>query len=106
MYIDYKSVGYNWQPSEKNKFIGYNWQVWEKYKNICYNWQNHKVLLNISYNCHIGGYNVTIGKAGEKEIDFIAEKAGDKMYIQGAYLLPTEDTINREFGVYENLKDN
>ena len=66
MYIDYKSVGYNWQTSEENKYIGYNLQ-------------NHKVLLNISYNCHIGGYNVTIGKAGEKEIDFIAEKAGDKM---------------------------
>lgn len=52
------------------------------------------------------GYNVTIGKAGDKEIDFIAEKAGDKLYIQVAYLLPTEDTINREFGVYESIKDN
>ena len=52
------------------------------------------------------GYNVTIGKAGDKEIDFIAEKAGDKIYIQVAYLLPTEDTINREFGVYESIKDN
>ena len=52
------------------------------------------------------GYNVTIGKAGEKEIDFIAEKAGDKLYIQVAYLLPTEDTIKREFGVYESIKDN
>lgn len=52
------------------------------------------------------GYNVTIGKAGEKEIDFIAEKEGDKLYIQVAYLLPTEDTIKREFGVYESIKDN
>lgn len=52
------------------------------------------------------GYNVTIGKAGDKEIDFIAEKAGDKLYIQVAYLLPTEDTISREFGAYESIKDN
>lgn len=52
------------------------------------------------------GYNVTIGKAGDKEIDFIAEKAEDKLYIQVAYLLPTEDTISREFGVYESIKDN
>lgn len=52
------------------------------------------------------GYNVTIGKAGEKEIDFIAEKVGDKLYIQVAYLLPTEDTIKREFGAYESIKDN
>lgn len=52
------------------------------------------------------GYNVTIGKAGDKEIDFIAEKAEDKLYIQVAYLLPTEDTISREFGAYESIKDN
>ena len=52
------------------------------------------------------GYNVTIGKAGDKEIDFIAEKAEEKLYIQVAYLLPTEDTINREFGVYKSIKDN
>lgn len=52
------------------------------------------------------GYNVTIGKAGDKEIDFIAEKVEEKLYIQVAYLLPTEDTINREFGVYKSIKDN
>lgn len=52
------------------------------------------------------GYNVTIGKAGDKEIDFIAEKAEEKLYIQVAYLLLTEDTINREFGVYKSIKDN
>lgn len=52
------------------------------------------------------GYNVTIGKAGDKEIDFIAEKAEEKLYIQVAYLLHTEDTINREFGVYKSIKDN
>jgi len=51
-------------------------------------------------------YNVFIGKLDDFEIDFIAEKAGEKMYIQVAYLLETNQTINREFGALEKIKDN
>ena len=52
------------------------------------------------------GYKVTVGKAGEKEIDFIAEKQAEKLYIQVAYLLASEETIQREFGVYDAIRDN
>ena len=52
------------------------------------------------------GYHVTVGKYGEKEIDFIGSKHGKKLYVQVAYLLASADTIDREFGVYENIKDN
>jgi len=52
------------------------------------------------------GYKVTVGKAGEKEIDFIAEKQNQKLYVQVAYLLASEETINREFGAYDTIKDN
>lgn len=52
------------------------------------------------------GYKVTVGKAGEKEIDFIAEKQGQKLYVQVAYLLASEETIQREFGAYDAIKDN
>ena len=52
------------------------------------------------------GYDVTVGKIGDKEIDFVCEKAGEKIYVQVAYLLATEDTIKREFGVFDNVKDN
>lgn len=52
------------------------------------------------------GYHVTVGKYGEKEIDFIGSKQGKKLYVQVAYLLASADTIDREFGVYENIKDN
>lgn len=51
------------------------------------------------------GYGVTIGKAGEKEIDFIAEKDGNKIYIQVAYLLASEETVSREFGAYTGIRD-
>ena len=52
------------------------------------------------------GYKVTVGKAGKKEIDFIAEKQGQKLYIQVAYLLASAETIRREFGAYDAIKDN
>lgn len=52
------------------------------------------------------GYKVTVGKLGEKEIDFIAEKQSQKLYVQVAYLLASEETIQREFGVYTEVKDN
>lgn len=52
------------------------------------------------------GYNVTVGKTGNLEIDFIAEKHGEKIYIQVCYLLASPETIAREFGVYDNVNDN
>ena len=42
------------------------------------------------------GYTVTVGKAGDKEIDFVCEDQGNKLYIQAAYLLASEDTIERD----------
>lgn len=52
------------------------------------------------------GYQVTVGKAASKEIDFICERQGTKIYIQVTYLLASEDTIKREFGVYGSVRDN
>ena len=50
-------------------------------------------------------YKVYVGKKGDLEIDFIAEKQGKKIYIQVAYLLANEETIKREFSVYNSVKD-
>lgn len=52
------------------------------------------------------GYSVTVGKVGEREIDFVCERHGEKCYIQVAYLLAAEETVQREFGVYEYVQDN
>ena len=52
------------------------------------------------------GYKVTVGSTGKKEIDFIARKNDGIVYIQVAYLLASEDVINREFGAFEDIKDN
>lgn len=52
------------------------------------------------------GYEVTIGKYGDKEIDFIGKKNNTKIYVQVAYILATPDTIEREFSVLEEIADN
>ncbi len=52
------------------------------------------------------GYSVTIGRVGDKEIDFVCTRQADKIYIQVTYLLASDETISREFGVYDNIRDN
>lgn len=52
------------------------------------------------------GYKVTVGKSGNKEIDFVCHKQNKKIYIQVTYLLASEETVNREFSVYNNIQDN
>lgn len=52
------------------------------------------------------GYTVTVGKIADKEIDFVCEDKGNKLYVQVAYLLASEDTIRREFGALAGVRDN
>ncbi|MDL2293772.1 ATP-binding protein [Ruminococcaceae bacterium OttesenSCG-928-D13] len=52
------------------------------------------------------GYSITVGKAAAKEIDFVCEKQGQKIYVQVAYLLASEETITREFAAYDGIRDN
>ena len=47
-----------------------------------------------------------MGKAGEKEIDFVCEKDGQRLYVQVCYLLASEETVQREFGAYDLVRDN
>lgn len=51
------------------------------------------------------GYQVFVGKLDDKEIDFIAEKQGGKIYVQVAYKLESEQTAAREFGPLLAVKD-
>lgn len=52
------------------------------------------------------GYVVTVGRIGDKEIDFVCHKRDEKLYVQVTYLLASDETIQREFGVYDNIRDN
>lgn len=65
------------------------------------------VLENIVYMELIRrGYSVTVGKVSEKEIDFVCEVRGRKLYVQVSYLLASQETIQREFGVFSSIRDN
>jgi predicted AAA+ superfamily ATPase len=52
------------------------------------------------------GYKVCVGRVGDKEIDFIGEKDGEKIYLQVCYLLNDEQTIQREFRSLLEINDN
>ena len=54
----------------------------------------------------VNDWTVYVGKSGNKEIDFIANKNNEKVYIQVAYLLESDKTIEREFGNLLAIDDN
>jgi predicted AAA+ superfamily ATPase len=52
------------------------------------------------------GYQVRVGKVGDREIDFVCLRRQKKLYIQVSYLLASPETIDREFRVYQSISDN
>lgn len=70
------------------------------------NYEDTFFLENIIYNeLLIQGFTVYTGKTFKGEIDFVAVKNNKKCFIQVAYLLSSEETIKREFGAYDKIKD-
>lgn len=55
------------------------------------------------------GYTVSVGVLGDAEIDFVAERTAgsdsSRLYVQVAYLLGDEQTVEREFGNLERIPD-
>lgn len=52
------------------------------------------------------GYSVNIGKTSNGEIDFIAEKQGDKIYVQVTKEIKSEETEQREYSRLLEIRDN
>jgi len=67
-----------------------------------------KVMENIVYNHLVRlGYEVTVGQLQVGEIDFVCTKpAGQRVYVQVAYIIAGEATREREFGNLRAIKDN
>ena len=66
-----------------------------------------QVLENVV--CHhllVNGYDLSVGRNGEKEIDFVGEKDGEKIYVQVAYSVMDPKSHQREFGNLLAIKDN
>lgn len=64
-------------------------------------------LENIVYNELISrGYEVYIGKTDKGEIDFVIDKFGERIYIQVADYLSSDEVMKREFGAFNDVNDN
>lgn len=65
-----------------------------------------KIMENAVYQ-HLSrlGYTVYVGQMMKSEIDFVAEKTGNTIYVQVTYLLQSQETIDREFGNLKLIKD-
>ena len=66
-----------------------------------------KVIENAVY-LHLKnlGYKISVGTLPKGEIDFVAEKGGTSVYIQVAYLIADDKTMEREFGNLLKIQDN
>ena len=66
-----------------------------------------KVLENLVYHhLRVCGWQVTTGRLDRREIDFVATRPGETLYVQVAYLLADEATHAREFGNLLAIPDN
>ncbi|MGE4454322.1 MAG: ATP-binding protein [Sphaerochaeta sp.] len=64
------------------------------------------ILENIVYNELVRrGYTVYIGKLDTREVDFIAEQPHHKLYVQVAFKLESEETVQREFTPLLAIRD-
>ena len=52
------------------------------------------------------GYDVTIGRIREKEVDFVCDRGGERVYVQVAFALGSADTREREYGALEQIRTN
>lgn len=117
-YTEYLSNAFLIHRAERYDLIGKRiFEIGEKYyfenmgiRNIIVGYRitdKGKMMENLIYN-HLlyKGYNVCIGYYGDKEIDFIGEKNGEKIYIQAALKIDNEQTAEREFGNLLKIQDN
>ncbi len=67
----------------------------------------NQLIENIVFHhLKISEYEILVGRRGEKEIDFICERSGIKVYIQTAYVIADDSVREREFGNLLSIKDN
>jgi uncharacterized protein len=66
-----------------------------------------KIMENAVY-LHLKtmGYSVLVGKQNVKEVDFMAERNGERVYIQVALRITEQATMEREFGNLQAINDN
>lgn len=79
----------------------YKSELDEKQQNIGHILEN---IVFIELKRH--GYKITFGKMNGYETDFFCKKDNQKIYIQVAYLMEDDETVEREFRPLLMIKDN
>ena len=66
-----------------------------------------QVLENVVYHhLMVCGYTVHVGRDGDREVDFVAERDGEKLYVQVATSVMEQKTWEREYGNLLGIRDN
>jgi predicted AAA+ superfamily ATPase len=117
-YLNYLSQAFLIFQVKRNDILGKKiFEIHEKYYfedwgivNAMLGFQNMdigKIIENAVFmHLKIQGYKIHIGVIGDKEIDFVVEKNGTKLYLQVCYLLSDEKVKQREFGNLMLIGDN
>ena len=105
------SVGrYDVKGKQLLKTLGKNYIVDIGFRNMLLGYRDvdrGHILENIVYLELIRrDYNVYIGKVGETEIDFVAEKPNEKLYIQVTESMQSTETRERELRPLRMISDN
>jgi len=110
-YLIYEVNRYNikWKNvfQVNNKY--FSWDIWIRNAKVWFNFAKDitNVLENIIFlELKTRWYNVNVWILWNLEIEFVAEKNWEIIYIQVCYLLSNQDTIDREFWNLLKIKDN
>lgn len=109
-YIIYKVPRYDIKGKELLKTLEKYYIVDTGIRNVMLGFRNSDfghVIENIVYFELVRrGYDVSVGKTDDLEVDFIATNSNDKKYYQVTYAMFDENVKNRELKSLKNIRDN
>ena len=109
-YIVYKAERFDVKSKEMLKSLGKYYATDIGLRNYLLGYRDEMdkghVLENVIYfELLRRGYKVFIGKVDNKEVDFVAMRRNETLYIQVAQTVVSEDTLKRELSPFYNIKD-
>lgn len=109
-YFFYTVERYDVKGKQLLKTLGKHYIVDTGFRNLLLGYRNDDrghILENIVFlELLRRDYHVYIGKIGDKEVDFIAEKPNDKLYIQVTESIQSPQTRERELRPLQMIRDN
>ena len=109
-YVFYEIKRFDIKGKELLRTLGKYYVIDIGFRNYLLGFRNRDtghVLENIVYFELVRrGYDVAVGKVDSKEVDFIATKADDKLYIQVTETMVSEEVRKRELEPLQKINDN